>query len=74
MCDKYESICREQFAQLHAKLDLMDLALRGNGRVGILTRIDRLEQSRHWVSKAVWFGLGIAASVLVVYIRSKLVS
>ena len=43
MCDKYESICRKQFAQLHAKLDLLDVALRGNGRVGILTRIDRLD-------------------------------
>ena len=72
MCEKYEAICKSEFAQLHAKLDRLDVAMRGNGKLGIVMRIDRLEQSRHWIGKAVWFGLGIAASVLVVYIRSKI--
>ena len=74
MCEKYETICKSEFAQLHAKLDRLDVALRGNGKLGILMRLDRLEQSRHWVGKAVWFGLGILGSVVVVYIRSKVIN
>ena len=74
MCDKYETICKDEFTQLHAKLDRLDESLRGNGKLGILTRLDRLEQARHWVGKAVWFLLGILGSVAVLFIKNRVIN
>ncbi len=41
---QYETICKGEFGELHAKLDRMDEAIRGNGKPGIQLRLDRLEQ------------------------------
>jgi hypothetical protein len=41
--DQYDRMCKAEFAAIHTKLDRLDEAIRGNGRVGIQLRLDRLE-------------------------------
>lgn len=52
--DQYERICKDQFASIHTKLDKLDEAIRGNGKPGIQTRLDRLESSQATRSKLLW--------------------
>ena len=56
MCDdkQYEKICKDEFVLVHTKLDKLDEAIRGNGKVGITTRLDRLERSEAVRSKLLW--------------------
>ena len=56
--EQYENVCKDQFAKLHEKLDTLDEAIRGNGKPGIQTRLDRLEQDRFYRSKVAWFVIG----------------
>jgi lysozyme family protein len=65
MCknDQYEDVCKDEFAELHTKLDVIDVALRGNGKPGIQVRLDRLEQERISRSKITWFIIGCIATV-----------
>ena len=60
-CENHECVCQREFAAIHAKLDRLDEAIRGNGRVGILLRLDRLESAEAVRSKLLWI---ITASVL----------
>ena len=32
---RYERVCKDEFAGLHAKLDRLDEAIRGNGQPGL---------------------------------------
>ncbi len=58
-CDnQYESICRDEFAEVHRKLDKLDEAVRGNGKPGILIRLDRLEQDAKRQAKLTWLLIG----------------
>ena len=57
--------CGAQFEAIHQKLDRLDDAIRGNGRLGILTRLDRLEQGRVRASRVFWLALGAGAAGLV---------
>ena len=59
-CDteQYKSVCKGEFQAIHAKLDKLDEAVRGNGRPGIHTRLDRLERFQHFI----WFVCGAAIS------------
>jgi len=43
MCknDQYEDVCKDEFAELHTKLDVIDVALRGNGKPGIQVRLEQ---------------------------------
>lgn len=61
--EQYENICKDEFAELHKKLDGMDEAIRGNGKPGIQLRLDRLEQEKLTHSKVTWFLVGIAGTV-----------
>jgi len=36
--EQYEHYCKGEFAEIHRKLDVMDEAIRGNGRVGVKVR------------------------------------
>ena len=54
MNEQYRDICRSEFAKINQKLDRLDMAIRGNGKPGIATRIDRLEQSGQRRSKLGW--------------------
>lgn len=55
---------KKQNDVVNTKLDRIDNTIRGNGKIGILTRLDRLEQIRIFKSKLFWIGVGIAATVL----------
>jgi hypothetical protein len=72
-CDgQYERVCKDQFASIHAKLDRLDEAIRGNGRPGITVRLDRLEQDAKRQARLLWLVVGSAitafASVLVAWV------
>jgi hypothetical protein len=60
-CNQMEQ-CQEHFTALHAKLDKLDEAIRGNGRPGIQLRLDRLEQDAKRQSKIIWLLIGSLAS------------
>ncbi len=59
--EQYESVCKAEFSEIKEKLDRLDEAIRGNGKPGIQTRLDRLETSAAARSRVLWI---IAAAVL----------
>ena len=65
MCpsEQYETICKGEFDELHAKLDRMDVALRGNGKPGIQLRLDRIEQDSKRQARLVWLVVGAAVTL-----------
>ena len=72
-CDgQYERVCKDELASIHAKLDRLDEAIRGNGRPGITVRLDRLEQDAKRQARLLWLIVGSAitafASVLVAWV------
>ncbi len=66
-CDteQYKSVCKGEFQAIHGKLDKLDEAVRGNGRPGIHTRLDRLErfQNFSWFVCGAAITAGIAAAI-----------
>ena len=58
MDEQYQKICRGEFAELHAKLDKLDEAIRGNGKPGIQLRLDRLESAEATRSRLLWIIAG----------------
>lgn len=60
----YMQICKDEFAAIHAKLDQLDEAIRGNGKPGIQLRLDRLEQSAKRQSKLIWLVIGAVVSAV----------
>ena len=56
--DQYKNVCKGEFQSIHTKLDKMDEAIRGNGRPGIQTRLDRLERLQNFI----WFLCGATLS------------
>ena len=52
--EQYKNVCKGEFQAVHGKLDKLDEAIRGNGRPGIQTRLDRLERFQHFI----WFVCG----------------
>jgi len=71
MCsdNQYEKVCKEEFGAMHTKLDKMDEAIRGNGKPGIQTRLDRLEQDAAVRSKLLWLiaGSSITGAISLVF-------
>jgi hypothetical protein len=67
MCssEQYETICKGEFGELHAKLDRMDVAIRGNGKPGLNTRLDRLEQDAKRQARLIWLVVGSAVTLAV---------
>jgi len=68
MCDgagQYERVCRGEFAAVHAKLDRLDEAIRGNGRPGIQLRLDRLEAAEAVRSRLLWIIASSTATLAV---------
>jgi len=66
-CDEHLE-CHKRFDLLFEKLDKLDAAIRGNGKPGILLRLDRLEQDAKRQSKLIWLivGAGITAAATVI--------
>ena len=74
-CDnQYESICRDEFAKVHRKLDKLDEAVRGNGKPGILIRLDRLEQDAKRQAKLTWLLIGATVAGGVSFLVRWMVS
>jgi len=61
--DRYELVCKAEFSELHAKLDRLDEAIRGNGRPGVQVRLDRLESADRSRSKLLWIIVGAAVTL-----------
>ena len=72
-CDN-EKHCQQQFDILFEKLDRIDVAIRGNGKPGIIVRLDRLEQSAKSQAKLIWLLIGAVAVGLTTAIASVLVN
>ena len=64
-CDRYTTVCQDEFASIHRKLDVMDEAIRGNGKPGIQLRLDRLESSEKTRSRLLWLVAGSAVTMAV---------
>ena len=60
---QYERVCKGEFAAIHVKLDRMDEAIRGNGKPGLNTRLDRLEQDAKRQARLVWLIVGAAVTL-----------
>lgn len=64
----------KHFEVIHEKLDRLDVAIRGNGKPGILIRLDRLEQDAKRQARLIWLLLGALftglASALAVWIST----
>jgi hypothetical protein len=56
--DQYESVCKAEFGEIKSKLDRLDEAIRGNGKPGILLRLDRLESAEAVRSRLLWIIAG----------------
>ncbi len=68
---QYEQ-CQSHFAAIHRKLDRMDEAVRGNGRPGILVRLDRLEQDARRQGKLIWLLVGAGLTAVAGALRAWL--
>ena len=72
--EQYEQVCKQEFAEIKGKLDRLDEAIRGNGELGLKTRIDRLERSEAIRSKLLWLitasAVTIALSMAIEVIRA----
>ena len=55
---------QRQFEAIHEKLDRLDVAIRGNGKPGILIRLDRLEQDAKRQSRLIWLIVGAVVTAL----------
>ncbi|HNQ22485.1 MAG TPA: hypothetical protein PKK06_05265 [Phycisphaerae bacterium] len=65
-CDEqYDRVCKGEFAAIHAKLDRLDEAIRGNGSTGIKVRLDRLEATERVRSKLLWIIAGSTVTLAV---------
>ena len=73
---KLETVIEERFqhfekhlekmeSSLTAKLDKIDEDIRGNGKVGMNVRLDRVENSQKLASRWFWIVVGAAAPALV---------
>ena len=60
---QYEAVCKGEFAELHAKLDRLDEAIRGNGKPGLQRRLDRLEMAEAMRSRLVWLVVGATVTL-----------
>ena len=60
---QYERVCKREFAEINAKLDRLDEAIRGNGKPGIQLRLDRLEASEKSRSRLIWVIVGSAVTL-----------
>ena len=62
--EQYE-VCKSEFSALHAKLDRLDDAVRGNGKPGIQLRLARLEAADAVRSKLLWIVVASSTALAV---------
>ena len=63
--EELDRLHRQEIAEIHEKLDRLDEAIRGNGKPGINTRLDRLEASERTRSRLLWIIAGAVVSLAV---------
>ena len=68
--DRYEQVCKQEFLDLHTKLDRMDEAIRGNGKPGLQRRLDRLEMAEAVRSRLTWLIVGAVVTLAVLALRT----
>lgn len=67
MTDEFQTFrgtVERQFESIQRKLDRLDEAIRGNGKPGILIRLDRLEQDAKRQSKLIWLIVGAVVTAM----------
>ncbi len=52
--EQYESVCKGEFGEIKVKLDRLDDAIRGNGKPGIQSRLERLELADAIRGRLLW--------------------
>jgi hypothetical protein len=63
--DRYELVCKGQFARICGKLDRIDEVLRGgNGRPGLQERVHGLERTRRSQLRLVWIAVMAALTTI----------
>jgi len=62
---QYERFCKEAFDRLFKKLEVIDVAIRGNGKPGLTLRLDRVEQKEQRRGKLLWLITGATIAALV---------
>ena len=72
--NEQEKHCQQQFDILFEKIDRIDVAIRGNGKPGIIVRLDRLERSAKSQAKLIWLLIGAVAAGLTTAIATILVN
>ena len=70
--EQYEQVCKAEFAEVNAKLDRLDEAIRGNGKVGIQRRLDRLESAEASRDRLIWIIVGSAVTLAVSNVWQKI--
>jgi hypothetical protein len=70
-CSQTEA-CEKHFAGIHTKLDRLDEAVRGNGKPGILIRLDRLEQDARRQGRLLWLLIGAGITVLTSIVIARI--
>mgnify|MGYP000375782372 CR=1 FL=1 len=63
--EQYERVCKGDFAAIHAKLDRLDEAIRGNSKPGLQLRLDRLEAAEAVRSRLLWIIAGSTVTLTV---------
>lgn len=61
--EQFDRVCKKEFRSLGEKIDNLDTAIRGDvdGKAGLITRVDRLEQLTKALCGAMWI---VAASFI----------
>ncbi len=62
---EYQRVGQDELALIHAKLDRLDEAIRGNGKPGLQLRLDRLEAAERSRAKLTWIIVGAVATFAV---------
>ena len=70
MCEQdkqnlFSENCHDAFKVIFEKLDRLDIAIRGNGKLGILTRLTLLEREFAWRDRLLWMLIGCFATGVV---------
>jgi len=65
MSEQYDRVCKNDFTKIHAALDRLDIAIRGNGRPGIQARLSRLEAAETTRSRLLFIIAGSVVALAV---------
>jgi len=70
MSDQERKLLAIQLAEIKVVMLRLDEAVRGNGKPGLILRIDRLERARAVHGKVVWGLAAGALGIMVQWVRS----